>query len=59
MGTNPQDGAGPEYIPTQGRATANQEADKETGVWDLGVPIIGGSNDAAGFEGIVTYMTRR
>ena len=42
--TNPQDGSGPEYFPTQGHATAHQEAAKETRGWELGVTIIGGSN---------------
>ena len=44
MGTNPQDGAIPEYFPTQDRATAHREAAYDTEVWDFGVPIIGGSN---------------
>ena len=33
VGTNPQDGAGPEYFSTQGRATAHLEAAKEAGGW--------------------------
>ena len=44
MGTNPQDGVVPEYFPTQGRVMDHWEADKKTGGWELGVPIIGGSN---------------
>ena len=47
VGTNPQDGAGPKYFPTQGCATSHREASDETGGWDLGVPIIGGSNDGS------------
>ena len=31
VGNDPQDGAGPEYFSTQGRATAHREASKETG----------------------------
>ena len=45
VGANPQDGAGPEKFPTQGRAAAHQEAAKgKGGGGDLGVPTIGGSN---------------
>ena len=40
VGTNLQDGAVPEYFPTQGRATAHHEAYADTGGWELGVPII-------------------
>ena len=51
MGTNPQDGAGPDYFPTQGRVTAHHEAAKETGVWELGVTIIVGSNGGIRLQG--------
>ena len=51
MGTNPQDGAGPEYFPTQGRVTAHREGAEETGGWELGVPIIGGRNGGSRLQG--------
>ena len=51
MGTNPQDGAGPEYFPTQSRTTAHRETAEETGGWELGLPIIGGSNGGSRFQG--------
>ena len=44
MGTDPQDGAGPEYFSTQVRATAHREAAEEMGGWELGIPLIGGGN---------------
>ena len=43
-GTDPQDGAGPEYFSTQGRVTAHQEASEETEGWELVIPLIGGVN---------------
>ena len=49
--TNLQDGAGPEYFPTQSRATAHREADEETGVWELGITIIAGSNRGIRLQG--------
>ena len=51
MGTNPQDVVGPEYFPTQVCVTAHGEADKEMGVWELVVPIIGGINDGIRLQG--------
>ena len=51
MGTDPHDGAGPEYFPTQGCATAHREAAEETGGRDLGIPIIGGGNGGSRLRG--------
>ena len=59
MGTNPQDGAGPEYFLTQGCATDHQETSEETGGWYLGIPLIGEAMMESGLEGIRTYVTRR
>ena len=51
MGTNPQDGAGPEYFPTQVRETAHREASEETGGWGSVVTFIGGSNGGSRLRG--------
>ena len=44
MGTDPLDGEGPEYFPTQGCATDHREASEETGGWELVITIIVGVN---------------
>ena len=36
VGPEPQDGAGPEYVSPQGRATAHQEANDEAGGVEVG-----------------------
>ena len=51
MGTDPQDGAGPEYFSTQGRATAHQETTKETGGWELVIPLVVGGNGGSRIRG--------
>ena len=44
MGAHPEDGESPGYLPLQGRKTAYQEADGDTGGWELILPAIGGGN---------------
>ena len=51
MAANPQDRAVPWYFPTQGRASAHQEAAEETRVWELGIPTIGGGNGGIRIRG--------
>ena len=51
MGTDPQDGTRPEYFSTRGCVTARREAAKETGVWELVIPIIGGGNGGIRIQG--------
>ena len=51
MGTDPQEGAGPEHFSTQGCATAHQEAAEETGGWELVIPPIGGGNGGSRLQG--------
>ena len=51
MGDYPKDGAGPGYLPAQGRATAHREADEETIGWELGIPTIGGVNGGSSLLG--------
>ena len=51
VGTDPQDGVGPEYFSAQGCATAHREAAKETGGWELGISLIGGGNGGIRIQG--------
>ena len=44
VGHDPPDGAVPEKISAQGRATAHRESTEETVGWELGLPTIGGGN---------------
>ena len=59
VGTNAQDGAGPENFSTQGRATAHQEAAKETGGGSSKNPSLEEAMVEAGFKVIGTYILRR
>ena len=51
VGSHPEDGAGPGYLPEQGHKTAHWEATKYTGGWELGLPAIGGGNGGSRFRG--------
>ena len=44
VGAHPKDGAGPGYLPSQGRAKYHRETTEETGIWESGLPAIGGGN---------------
>ena len=51
MGPDPLDGAGPEHIPEQGRATSHQERAEAEGGRDMGISSAGGSNGGGGLRG--------
>ena len=51
VGTDPQEGAGPEYFSTQGCATAHWEEAEETGVRELGTTLIVGGNIGSRLRG--------
>ena len=51
IGTDPQDGAGPEYFSTQVLATAHREVAKETGTGELLITFIGGGTGGCRLRG--------
>ena len=50
-GPDPPDGAGPEQLSAQGRATAHREANKAAGIGELGISSAGGGNVGSGLQG--------
>ena len=50
VGPDPQDGAGPEYLSAQGRATSHREAAEEVVGWELVLSSAGGGNCGSGLQ---------